>query len=418
MKITLLGDLLLTYNISKDIQARTKNLSELLNNSDFVLGNLETTLTTSVNLFPSFESGGSWIKLKENVDDVFSFYNINCVNFANNHSLDFSYKGLSQTLKELEKNNIAVVGAGQDIQEASKMKSTNDVGIIAATTSYSENWRAGPKNDYYLSRPGINGLRLEKVNFVPSESYIMLKNLYKYLFNKESAILSFGKDRFVLGNSYKSILFIHPNDRSRLEKEIKKSKMDTKILSLHYHYEWDETNIPYFLSQIVEESINNGVKIIMCHGPHDNKIFTIQKNYVVFWGLGNFIYHIDDLNDQPSEFDLKYSIPPNIKNSQDKLNYRKNLLKNNVSSNKKNWSSFLPEIKIEENEIISVKIFPITLDFNNYNNHKGWPNLTNDFNHVNTLVSHSNISKDFSISLEDDHILIKRKKIKENIRIK
>lgn len=222
----------------------------------------------------------------------------------------------------------------------------------------------------------------------------------------ESEVLTFGNEKFVLGETFSTYTFINSIDRKRLQKEILSSNNGIKILSIHYHFEWYKS-VPYFLSQLVEESIENGINIAMCHGPHTNKFFEITEKYVIFWGLGNFIYHLDDLNIQPKEFDTKYNIPKNITDNQEKLEHRKKLINNNPSINEENWFSFIPEVITVGNNIKEVKIYPITLDFNNKNNHKGWPSLCDDFSHVEKLISKSKISESFKKTYNTSYISFK-----------
>jgi len=97
-----------------------KELDPLLYQSNLVIANLETPLT---NLDRSFLEGkkrfihwGDVQKTPKTLHD----HNIRFVSLANNHTLDYGAVGLLQTLKALNKNDIAWFGAGVDELEASK----------------------------------------------------------------------------------------------------------------------------------------------------------------------------------------------------------------------------------------------------------------------------------------------------------
>lgn len=60
-----------------------------------------------------------------------------------------------------------------------------------------------------------------------------------------------------------------------------------------------------------------------------------------------------------------------------------------------------------DNNIREVKIYPIMLDYNNMNNHKGWPNLCDDFSHVEKLISKSVISESFKKTYNTNYISFK-----------
>lgn len=405
LKIILLGDLLITKNIK--IKNKDRLLNKLLHNSDFVIGNLESIYCISNNLYPSYHSGGSWIKTIEDISDTLNFFNVSCLSTSNNHSFDFGYNGILSTINNLRANNIIHVGSGDNLISASKTKKYKELDILSCYISKDDYMIAGEADSFYLNRPGINHLRLKEIITVDNNTYqhlIKIKTEIDNNINEKS--LTLNDIIYMKGKKIESSSIIHKKDRNRITTSLKNSSNQNKLLSIHYHSNWIKKP-PYFLKHLVHESINNGANIIMCHGPHDNKPITLKENYVVFWGLGSFIYHIDDLNIQPKEFDIKYNIPKNIVNLKDKITYRKYKIKNNPSTNPKNWLSFIPEINITNGVIEQINIYPITLDFCNINNHKGWPKLSRNLKHIVDIIDNSEISKDFMITIKKDYIQIK-----------
>ncbi|MBW1860660.1 MAG: CapA family protein [Deltaproteobacteria bacterium] len=127
MRVLFVGDTSFgeNYHDKKFFESRgydffLKELDPLLYQSDLVIANLETPLT---NLDRSFLAGkkrfihwGDVQKTPKTLHD----HNIRFVSLANNHTLDYGTVGLLQTLKALNKNDIAWFGAGVDELEASK----------------------------------------------------------------------------------------------------------------------------------------------------------------------------------------------------------------------------------------------------------------------------------------------------------
>jgi len=83
---------------------------------DIRIINLETTITTSNNFLPK---GINYRMNPKNID-VLKVFKVNVACLANNHILDFGQDGLLETIEVLNKNGILTVGAGKNIEEASK----------------------------------------------------------------------------------------------------------------------------------------------------------------------------------------------------------------------------------------------------------------------------------------------------------
>jgi len=79
---------------------------------------------------------------------------IDMVTLANNHILDYGENGLKDTFKALTKEQIAFVGAGNNIQEAAKPFTLEKEGLKIAILNFAENEWSIAEND----KPGANPL--------------------------------------------------------------------------------------------------------------------------------------------------------------------------------------------------------------------------------------------------------------------
>jgi len=77
--------------------------------------NLETSITTNNQYWPG---KGIQYRMHPNNIDCLVSADIDICTLANNHVLDWSYEGLSQTLHSLHKANIQTAGAGSNLAEA------------------------------------------------------------------------------------------------------------------------------------------------------------------------------------------------------------------------------------------------------------------------------------------------------------
>ncbi len=120
--------------------------------------NLETAITNSDEFWP--DKSIHYRMHPRNVRAL-TAARIDCCVLANNHTLDWGYAGLMETLKTLRQAKILSVGAGKDIHEAASpavLKASDDTRVLvfafgSPTSGVSRAWAATD------SRPGVNYLR-------------------------------------------------------------------------------------------------------------------------------------------------------------------------------------------------------------------------------------------------------------------
>ena len=97
---------------------KVDGIREIVESADVKLFNLETVVSDR-EIYGSSYCGGTWLLAKEDtLDDVMQF-GFNGCSFANNHTMDFSYDGLFDTLAAAKKRDLPICGAGKDLEEAS-----------------------------------------------------------------------------------------------------------------------------------------------------------------------------------------------------------------------------------------------------------------------------------------------------------
>lgn len=111
MKIALLGDMAFFGKFSigsgLNINEYFGDVSKLLKNFDYVIGNLETPFCMDGK--PEGHKSASIKSDIENVE-ILNYLNIGIVNLANNHIYDYGEKGILSTKKILEENEIKYFG--------------------------------------------------------------------------------------------------------------------------------------------------------------------------------------------------------------------------------------------------------------------------------------------------------------------
>lgn len=94
-----------------------EELLDLLSNTDYRVFNLEVPLTNQIS--PIAKMGPNLIATTASITAMKAL-GIDLVTLANNHIMDQNVQGLESTLQTLAHANIAYVGAGHDLREASK----------------------------------------------------------------------------------------------------------------------------------------------------------------------------------------------------------------------------------------------------------------------------------------------------------
>lgn len=248
IKINLIGDMQIGRSFNHTFKQNPNfniwgNTLDILQKSNFVLGNLETTITDSNKKFPNKTFN---FKLSPKYKNTLHKPNIKHVNIANNHILDYSLEGMLDTIKNLNELNIANTGAGLNPKEASKYVIHNVKGVRIGVISYAdhyENWSA--RNN----KPGINYIDLNDDN-VDVLNYI---------------------------------------------KEIKKS-VDILIFSIHHGSNYVDV-IPENTVKFFHKLIEYGVDIIHGHSAHH--VLPIEKigDKYILYSMGDFIddYAVDPI---------------------------------------------------------------------------------------------------------------------------
>jgi len=125
----------------------------VLDTADLRIINLETTFTTSPAAVPkvfNFKADPAMVTCLQHA-------NIDIVNIANNHILDFGIQGLRDTLATLDAAHIRHVGAGLNIDDARTPVIIHKHGIRVGIIGYTDNeptWLAG------TTTPGTNYLKV------------------------------------------------------------------------------------------------------------------------------------------------------------------------------------------------------------------------------------------------------------------
>jgi poly-gamma-glutamate synthesis protein (capsule biosynthesis protein) len=206
---------------------------ELFSSSDYNILNLESPLTEAGPEHQIIKTGPN-LKASPDTIRVLNVLKTNLVTLANNHIYDYGKKGLADTFELCRKNQIATVGAGQNLDEASQIFLKKIKGITIAVVNIAENEWCNADD----TRGGANPMN------------------------------------------------IISNTRSiNRAKEI----ADIVLLIIHGGHELYYYPSPRMIDQY-RFYAEQGASLIISHHSHCISGYEVHNNIPIFYGLGNFLF--------------------------------------------------------------------------------------------------------------------------------
>jgi hypothetical protein len=265
----------------------------------------------------------------------------NVVSFAGNHCLDAGVEAFSDTIDYLRKQNLHVIGAGQNIIEARKPAIIETKGTRIAFLAYNSILHEG----YWAedNKPGCAPLRAW--------------TLYEPIDSPQP------------GTPSRAHTFPNRDDLEAMIQDIKKlrSQSDLIVVSMHCGIHFMPAVIAEYQRDLAHAAIDAGADLILQHHAHILKGAEVYSGKVIFYSLCNFALELRFMTEEraadPKFKELSRSLNPDWKPPYPEYpgfpyppDSRKTLIAKCVISNKKiKTVSFLPTIinRNAEPEILS-----------------------------------------------------------------
>ena len=216
--------------------------------SDYNTGNFEQPVvlddtTAGAPREINFKTGAAAVQTLKEV-------NFTTVSLANNHIMDYGAEGLRDTLAVFEKEGIAAVGAGLDLDEAMRI-------------------------DYRT----INGIRIATLGF--TDVYPLINPLDRGGEASDPA-------GYAAASGRPGVLAAKPHHVAPL---IQRARHNADLVIVHMHWgeEYNST-ITAAERDLARSMVDLGADIIIGHHPHVLKPVEIYNGAVIFYSLGNFIF--------------------------------------------------------------------------------------------------------------------------------
>lgn len=232
------GDILLDRGVKAQINGDYdypyRKVKNVLERADITFGNLECPITTGGT--PALKRSILLFKAEPENAEAIKGTGFDILNLANNHTMDYSTEGITNTMNILKDLNIDFIGAGHNYEEARK--------------------------PFYIKKKSC------KIGFLgysvfPPEGYI----------------------------SFSDRPDVAKVDIEMLENEIKSAKKSCDFLIVSFHwgkeYEFYAGKMQKNLAHTV---IDSGGDLVLGHHPHVLQGVERYKDRLIFYSLGNFIF--------------------------------------------------------------------------------------------------------------------------------
>ena len=390
--VAALGDCVVSRKISTGENPAFLELVELLRRADCTYGNCETTLYDPDEGFPAWKKlPGPHHFCRPWGADELKWMGIDLVSLANDHMMDFAYRGLFSTLQNLDRVGIVYAGAGKDLEHAAQPgyidTAGGRVGLVSSCSSIFEiNSQASPQHPHLAGRPGINPLNVEFSIQVKADLLKKISDLKDKILNaagipiepreiEDIEAVNYSLElRFVKGDQpgfLLSPLKLY-KDSERILAAVKRAKNNSRLVlaALHEHRGCAGNTRPSkFQEEFARQSIDKGADMFVGTGSHVLWGLEIYQGKPIFHGLGNFLSH--EIGLIAAEDYEKMGLPAD---TLDPMSYAAKFGK--FLKTGKNRESIVPLVTFSgENKIKKIELYPIVLENNVSLSRRGTPRL-------------------------------------------
>ena len=396
--ICIAGDSILMYPLPANYSG-LEAVSRFILEGDARINNLEMVLS-DYDCFASTFCGGVWLTAVPDVLDEILKYGFNCFGFANNHTMDYSYDGLTTTLDEVKGRGVPICGAGMSLAEATApayiTTPNGTVAVFSITTTCDDAARAGDPGHKIPARPGLNMLRHSETFCVNSEHMAALEEIARvthvngrinnskrggYTVSKPG-IFNLGTLEFKLSETEGKTSEPNPFDMERMRTAIEKARGSAEyiIVCVHSHeIKGDLDEEPdYFLETFARACIDWGASAVIGSGTHEIKGLELYRGKPIFYSIANFIFHSEKMQELPADYYERYRIDPSL-SAAEAVAVRSDNGKRGLETEPKYYRGLLPKLTFEDGELRRIVIQPIELGFRSEDPMlKGLPNTADE----------------------------------------
>jgi poly-gamma-glutamate capsule biosynthesis protein CapA/YwtB (metallophosphatase superfamily) len=414
------GDSLITMKQSVHSEPDFTRLVNLIREVDCAFANLEMLLHDyEPECYPAAECGGTYTRAHPSILKELQWMGFDMFSTANNHSMDYMYGGLLNTIGHLKDANVTYAGTGKNLAEARAAgyyeSSNGRVGLISACSTFANFGRAGEQRRDMHGRPGLNPLRYLKWYEAQAETIEKLKEIEMEL---NVPPVKQGPDSYHLMNTKyvegENVGFHtqpNPNDLEGNLESIRDAKRqaDWVIFTLHAHegYPGDTERPAEFIESTARAAIDEGSHCFIGHGHHALRGIELRDGKPIFYSLGDFIFQNETVYKMPADFYERYNLDPHSGVVSDAYNVRQ-ISKGSYgfpegkwfTDDEKYWISIVPRMEFKGDKLSDLHLYPIELGMDKPRSQRGRPQIATGERAIKILGIIEELSKPYGTRME------------------
>jgi poly-gamma-glutamate capsule biosynthesis protein CapA/YwtB (metallophosphatase superfamily) len=414
------GDSLITMRQSVHDEPQFLKLIEIIRGAEVAFTNLEMLLHNyEYDCYPAAECGGTYTRAPPYMLDELIWMGFKIFSTANNHSLDYMYGGLFNTIIHLDNKGVPHAGTGEDLAEARQpayLDTENGrLALVSACSTFAGFGRAGYARRDMKGRPGLNPLRYDQWYEAAPETIQKIKEVEKELnlpeVYQEEGSHHFMNKKFV---ESKTVGFHTSPNKSDMESNLESlreasQQADWVLMTLHAHEGLpNDTEKPAeFIEEFAHASIDSGAHCFIGHGHHAMRGIEIRDGKPIFYSLGNFIFQNETVLKMPSDFYERYKLDPYAGTVSQAYNARCDAPPRPgypetkwFTEEEKYWVSIVPEMKFKEDKLKELKLYPIELGRDKPRSQRGRPLLADLETGEHILKRISELSEQYGTKID------------------
>ncbi|PZV40467.1 CapA family protein [Mesorhizobium kowhaii] len=309
------GQSLITHDIRNIQDERFAEIVRFLGQGDLVFTNFESTILGKHGGWPT--KGRYFGYSKAEVLDALQAIGFNALALANNHAFDLGPSGVFNTLEEVEARGFLHAGIGADEADAARpgrrRLGAREVALLAIDAG------PGPANMYAdnatLFRParaGVNHLKTVRKFGVPDGHFRRLARLGEHLQSSPYELANYAQPEdppevasgkeinfygtvFAQAASFGRLVEVDSQSAGVHLSAIRQAAAqgDFVVAYLHHHH-WEPgwQDVPRWVRTFARACIDAGADLFVSHGAPVLQALEIYNGAPIFYGLGNFLFHV------------------------------------------------------------------------------------------------------------------------------
>ena len=241
---------------------------------------------------------------------------------------------------------------------------------------------AGQQSRRVPGRPGLNQMRIDTTLVVTEEQMNVVKRIAEQThYNAQEDIsraegyrsalpegtFKLGKHlNFRVGETTRQEALCNKADLARLEKAIFEAKLqaDYILFSIHSHQVTGtaKEQPADYLVEAAHFAIDHGADAVIGHGPHLLRPIEIYKGKPVFYSLGDFILHNENIPYSPEDYYAEKGLTSDA-TMREVFAKRSNNFTRGLQTDKRMFEAVIPRWEMENGKLTKLELLSVELGF-------------------------------------------------------